>query len=332
MNEKKVILQDIADRLSISKVTVSKALSNKEGVSDELRKVIHTTAKDMGYMPIKNKNYESGKIAVLVRERYLQNDLYQTFYMDFYQQLVSKLMHADFLCSLMPVKHSETNIDKVIDNLLANKISDVIIMGPLKDIFIEKLRKSNLNILFLDYYLSDHPEACVAVDNFYGAYEITKYLIDRGHRKIGFVGTIRSTASILDRYLGYLKALYEKGLNPSILVDDRDANGKEKNIYLPNDLPTAFVCNCGETAFKVAMELEAQDLKIPADISIVTFDDDSFSKICKPPLTTMKFDIESMVDKVIQLITRTQEQEECDGFRTLVAGNIIERQSVRTLF
>lgn len=72
--------------------------------------------------------------------------------------------------------------------------------------------KVTVPIVYLDFYLDDIKEDSVISNSFYGTYQITHYLLQKGHRQIAFVGTLFSTKSITDRYLGYEKAMMEMGL------------------------------------------------------------------------------------------------------------------------
>lgn len=67
-------------------------------------------------------------------------------------------------------------------------------------------------MVYMDFYDKQLQEDCVISNSFYGAYYMTNYLFRMGHEKIGFVGTVLATESIMDRYLGYRKSLMEHGV------------------------------------------------------------------------------------------------------------------------
>lgn len=93
--------------------------------------------------------------------------------------------------------------------------------------------------LFLDFYDEHAAIDSIVTDNFYGAYEITNYLIQCGHRDIAYVGNIYSTSSIQDRYLGYYKSLLEHGMvfEDRLLLNDRDEHGRYIDIVFPEKCP-----------------------------------------------------------------------------------------------
>ena len=77
-----------------------------------------------------------------------------------------------------------------------------------------------------------------------------------GHRKIGFIGSKFATSSIFDRYMGYLKALIENGLEvrEDWVIDDRNQRDFIEMTF-PEEMPTAFVCNCDEAAYHAIRQL-----------------------------------------------------------------------------
>ena len=104
----------------------------------------------------------------------------------------------------------------------------------------------------------------VSNDDYYFSYKITNYVISQGHKKLRFVGNFEATTSICDRYMGFQKAMLENSLQTTIgeIIPDRDENGKRIEIPLPEDMPTAFICNCDETAELLINQLEEKGIKV----------------------------------------------------------------------
>lgn len=90
----------------------------------------------------------------------------------------------------------------------------------------------------------------VSMDNISAEYKMTEYLIELGHKKIAYVGSINATTSIMDRYLGYRRALHHYNIlyREDYLIEDRGEDRLFKELALPEDMPTAFVCNNDEIA------------------------------------------------------------------------------------
>lgn len=155
--------------------------------------------------------------------------------------------------------------------------------------------------MFLDFYDEHADIDSVVTDNFYGAYELTNYLIAQGHRDIAYAGNIYSTSSIQDRFLGYYKSLLEHRLplRNEWVLSDRDDEGAFVEMELPQPLPTAFVCNCDQVAHNLVHKLIALGYRVPEDCSVVGFDNDVYATLIVPQLTTVGVDIEQMARTAI---------------------------------
>ena len=137
----------------------------------------------------------------------------------------------------------------------------------------------------MDFYDDVIAGDSVQSDNVSGSFQITEHLLQSGCRKIAFVGSVRATSSIMDRYLGYCRALLQAGIEPRAdwRLEDRDADGSWIPLCLPKEMPDGFVCNCDEVAFNLVEKLKKEGYRIPEDIAVTGYDDHRFSTICTPP-------------------------------------------------
>jgi len=328
-------MKDIAERIGVSNVTVSKALNDKEGVSEELRAKIKEVADEMGYRyNIAAKSMKKGysyNVGVIVAERFAE-DL-QSFYLRFYQNICEALERYGYLGMLHILSHAEERELKLPKMYNEMKVDGLIILGQLSKPYIELLKDIEIPTIFLDFY-DEHDEFdSVISDNFYSSYEITNYLINHGHRDIAFVGNIYATSSIQDRFLGYYKSLLEHGmdLRKDYIINDRDVDGKFIDLVMPDDMPTAFVCNCDRVAYNLINQLKKSGYKIPDDCSVVGFDNDIFATLSEPKLTTVETNMEEMSRTAIKSIMRKIEDPDRETGRVLVKGKIVYRDSVKEI-
>ncbi|MCH1641330.1 LacI family DNA-binding transcriptional regulator [Paenibacillus timonensis] len=330
-----ITMKDIADKLGVSSVTVSKALNDKEGVSDTLKLKIKKVAGEMGYrFNSAAKSIKDGlsyNIGVMIPQRF--TGLRESFYLQVYQQIAIQLDHYGYfgiLNILSSEDEEQLNFPRVYSE---NKVDGIIILGQVSKKYIETVQNMELPKLFLDFYDEHAAIDSIVTDNFYGAYEITNYLIQCGHRDIAFVGNIYSTSSIQDRFLGYYKSLLEHGmaLNERLLLNDRDEHGAYIDIELPEQMPTAFVCNCDQVAYIFGERLNNMGYRVPDDCSIVGFDNDVYATLANPPLTTVEVDIEQMARSAVKAIMDKVSNPHRRIGRMLVQGKIIYRNSVKTL-
>ena len=332
---KTVKMSDIAQILNVSNVTVSKALANKDGVGEELRTKIKQVAIELGYRyNSAAKSLKDGRtynIGILIPQRFV--DVKTSFYWEMYQNVSSALLNHNYygiLEILRPEDEDENNLPKMIQD---NKVDGIIVLGQIKEGYVEAITAVYKSLIFLDFYDKHSNIDTVITDNFYGMYLLTDYLIEKGHRDIAFVGNNRATSSIQDRYLGYLKALLENDIpyNHDWLIVDRELNGKYIDIKLPSHMPTAFVCNCDEVAYRVIKEIKRNGLMVPRDISVVGFDNYLISDICEPAITTVEVDMKTMAESAVETLVRKINDMEYKPGRQLISGKIVIKNSVRQI-
>jgi LacI family transcriptional regulator len=333
--KKNITMNDIAKRLNVSVVSVSKALNNKEGVSEELKSKIIALADEMGYrynMVAKGmKEGYSYNIGVLIAERFTGE--HQSFYLNFFQYISKALEAYQYYGILQIISENDENEEILPKVYYDNKIDGFIVLGQIHKGYCEKIKSLGIPLIFLDFYDDSSDVDYVIMDNFYGAYEITNYLIRCGHKEIAFVGNVYATSSIQDRFLGYYKSLLENGikLNTEYIINDRDEQGKFIPLEVPKKLPTAFVCNCDRIAYILINTLKEKGYNVPDDCSVVGFDNDIYALLSQPKITTMQVDIDNMAKTVAKIIVKKIKNTDKRYGRVLVVGKIIYRDSVKRL-
>ncbi len=328
----KVSMSEIASELGISKVSVSKALSDKDGVSDELREKIKIKAKEMGYR-INNsarslKTERQYNIGILISEKFVMDN--EAYYFSVCGEIIKKL-DSYGTSGIMEIINAKTECDLTLPRVYnENKVDGIIVLGQLSSSYLEALERITIPMIYFDFYLQDSKIDAVIADNFYLGYQLTDLLIDKGHRKIAYVGSVDATSSIQDRYLGYYKALIENDipLRMDYVIEDRDKSGKFIELEIPKDLPTAFVCNCDRVAFTLIKKLKSLKIDVPKMCSVVGFDNSLFSHIAEPKITTVDNNIEKMVATAVKIISKKINNPQKTYDRILVPGTIIERDSI----
>ena len=331
---KAVRLSDIAQRLGVSTVTVSKALSDKKGVSDELRARIKETAAEMNYNPngkSTTRNGATGNIGVLIPSYFLEKG--DSFYWNMYQRVVTRLAAKNYFGILEVIDFGSLGEDRLPRLLRTAKVDGIIVIGQVEKQYIQYIRgHADVPIMFLDSYDNTNGNDSIISDGYYGMYSMTNHLIHHGHKDIFYVGTVGFTSSISDRYYGFCRAMRENGLvvDESRIVPDRDAEGKIQ-VELPSNLPTAFACNCDITAYQVIEKLQKCGLSVPEDISVVGFDDYQLDAIKAPSITTYAVDMDNMARSCVERLLRKIHNPSYTSNLKVVSGHIIVRSSVRVL-
>lgn len=333
---KNVTMSDIAKALSVSTVTVSKALGNKEGVSERVREEIIRVAEEMGYVyNLGNKEDEElthYNIGIIVNEIYM-NDTGNSFYWKIYQHITNSLKKNNCF-GILELLDMEAFEKKQLPKIAAEKkVDGIILLGQMDEKYVEALYSTGIPIVLLDFYTQDAKYDSITSDSFYSSYMLTNHLIINGHKKIAFVGNIYATSSILDRYLGYMKSLIEHRIeqDKDYVLCDRDEVGHYIDLELPQNMPTAFVCNCDEVAYLLINTLRAKGLEVPKDISVVGFDNYVFSNLISPALTTVEVNGEEMAETAVHTIIKKLKGGRAKIGRKIISSNIIYRDSVKDI-
>lgn len=182
------------------------------------------------------------------------------------------------------------------------KIDGIAFIGNLKWDYLQAVIACGLPYVLLDFYIPGSDLDCVLSDNLEGGFLLTKHLLTQGWHNIGFVGSILSSANIMERYLGYQRALRLAGIIPreDWILEDRDKNGALMPLKLPEELPHAFVCSCNDSRFAL---------------------------LCQPRLTTYQINTEKIAETAICRLAQKIRQEEVETMACTISGKLIIRES-----
>lgn len=301
-----VKMSDIGKALGVSTVTVSKALADKDGVSDDLRAKIKAKAQELGYkMSTVSQAMRTGRqnnIGILISERYLEE---HSYYWSLYQSLLVELIKKG-LFGILEIVSSQTENEQTMPRIISeNKVDAVILVGQLRKRYLNKITtEMQEKVIFLDFYDLYLPVSSVVADNYNGGYSLTKYLIDQGHKDIVYVGDITQTTSIMDRAMGYYKCMldYELKTRPQWYINDRNEEGFIIDPILPEKMPTAFVCNSDITAKRLINVLKKHNYRVPQDVSIVGYDNFPLEAHHDLGITTMEVGKDRLAQSAVKII------------------------------
>lgn len=330
--KKAVKLEDIAKRLNISVVSASNALKGKKGVSEELRKKVLDVAEELGYRPLSVDTQTKGgkKIGVLILKSYVMER--PSLYMDIYQKIVMEMTKKNGFV-LLEVLGIEKEKNCLPPKLVSDSsIEGIIVLGEIKDPYTARMKLwSDVPIIFVDYYKDIDNTDFIVTDGYRGMYCLTKLLLEKGMKEVMFVGTPLVTNSIMDRFVGYRRALMEYNIpySKDLLLEDRDINNYEIHFTVPKHLPEAFVCNCDKTANILVSQLKERKIAVPKDISVVGFDGFDIGNMGKTELTTYEIDRKSIAQVSVKLLLKRMNGSKTKyGIRT-IEGKIKQGNSVK---
>ncbi len=329
----KITLDRIAAEIGVSKVAVSKALNNQKGVSEALRKRIKEYADSIGYSK-RNSGIDicNKKFLYLINQDFFLTPSEQ-FYSTIFYFLSSACNKAN--CQLqIAFLEPENTLEKMKASISAFKPDGIYIAGEVGKSIIRYVEKMTTPTVFIDYYSPLYNCNYVYVDNYHLSYQLTKYVIQRGHRRIGFVGDITNTASIADRFFGYQRALQDERI-PFLSKWHINENLEKKTdpLSLPqtiDELPTAYLCHCDAAAQRLYTALAIRGLHVPEDISVISFDNTDLCDSLMPKLTSAGPNKEYYSRKAFQAMNDSLSIKS-KTLQVLVRTQLIERASVRNL-
>jgi DNA-binding LacI/PurR family transcriptional regulator len=237
----------------------------------------------------------------------------------FYQTLDEKLMN-------------DLSSFKLIEE---KKVDGLLLVGEMNHDFIMKIKDTGIPAVLVDHDIKNIPMDAVTSDNFNGAYEVISYLIDLGHRKIGFVTENLAHGTFHSRFLGYKEALkkhhipYDENLIESGIP--YSGQGILNKLLTQNTVPTA-IFNCNDLmAIKAITAAKDRGFNVPEDLSIVGFDDIEVSSQIHPPLTTVRVGREEMGALAVRKLLNRINDKNKKPAKTVLPTELVVRKSCKPI-
>lgn len=332
---KRITMQDVAEALDISKNAVSIALSNREGVSDELRAKILETATSLGYDFSKKRRENDGDIAILI-PAYIETDRY--FYYEIFWEIENEAARKNKKI-VRNIINCNAPIDTAFFTQLNSQYQGVIAIGVFPQAFVVELVRLVKRVVFVDNYYPKIKADYILTANQEATAELVDYLISMGHTDIAFVGSKDLTSSLHDRWIGFINGMksnklhvdYTKCITPtselvSQLSDEEEILSPLEELHYNHKMPTAWITGNDRVAYSLINLLTKMGYKVPQDVSVVGFDDMEFSAVSNPPLTTQRVPRALLAKEAISVLVKKKDStpiKKREYFTTLVERNSV---------
>ena len=292
--KKKTTIYDIAERLNLTAATVSRALNNNIKISENTRKLVQETAIEMNYeqntLARALKSGKSFNVGVIVPR--MDSNFFGSVIRGIEEELYPKGYHV-IVCQT----HDQEKLETGNINSLLNAQVDGILMSisnsKTKNKIFNNLSDKNVPLIFFDRKRNIEGVSSVTIDDFNGAYEATKHLIEQGCKRIAHLSNDRSIEIFKDRYLGYKQALIDHGLecDESLVIETAskvDEGRRITNILLSMERPPDAIFSSSDfTALGAIQEIKAHGLTIPDDICVVGFSNEPFTRFMELSITSV---------------------------------------------
>ncbi len=294
--KKDITIYDIAQRLSLSSATVSRALQDHPAINKNTRKKIQQTAKDLGYrhntFASSLRKQKTNTIGVIVHEL---NSNFITSVLAGIEKVTTEagydLIIAHSSESYTKEAANALNLfHKRVDGLIASLAFDT------KDLaHYESFDEKGIPVIFFDRVEEKSESTKVIIDNYKCGYQATRHLVEQGCKRIVLVTASLKRNVYAQRHKGYTDALYDSGIayeKERVLIKDLSEQcGVEAALQILKMKPLpdgAFITNDFSAA--VCMRtLREHGVRIPEDIAIVGFNNDAISKLVEPQMTTIDY-------------------------------------------
>ncbi len=330
-------LKDIAEPLGVSEVTVSNALSGKKGVSDKLRSLILDKAREINFdlsRYDRKKNY-SPLVGVIISKSII--DKKSQFYRALYEKLILAAAEEGLLVVTEHI--CEEGEDEALPQLAsAGKTDGLFLLGEMQDSLICRLKgQADIPVVLLNYYKPSLGCDSVICNDYMGMYEVTEYLIRRGHREIAFVGTGGRSEAARERFCGFLKCMseYRLPVRPEWIIEREDSELPDSIPASSGALPTAFACSGDSAAASVLRALKELGLRVPQDMSLAGYggcDDDPSDSMLWTGMTGYAVDMKAMAQEAVRVMMKRIEGYKGEPRVWSVVSHIVEKNSVRAIF
>lgn len=278
---RKVTMQDIADALGISRVTVWKVFNDHGGVSPALRKSILEKANELGYAKanLDSAPEEQKKTVSLIVSRPDSS----TFWTNIIHRMAQELAkhNINLMYTYMPTTYTEGFTMPSV--LKSDMVQGAIILNIYDAKLIQLISKLELPKVFLDTVPQIHNCSLqgdlILLEGYSTLYQITESVISRGLTNIGFIGDIQYSKTNLDRYRGFCQCMKEHNLeiNPKHCLTGSIgifSYAQELNDFLDSlpVLPEAFICASDHIAHFLQIYFSEHQKRIPKGILITGYD------------------------------------------------------------
>ncbi len=333
-------LRDVAQLAGVSTATVSYALSGKRTISEETKERINNAIKQLDYVPDLNARSLSMRDSKLIGVVVPQTEPGERlmFQNSFYSEVLGSIEYYarqqgyHILISATDANESYLTLAK------KRNLDGIIVIGMYPDTFYRQMKKTQIPIVLIDSYCNDHYYHNIRIDDAYGSYLATKYMLENGHCHIAFfAGQLKENGVMKKRLLGYQQALQEFDISYSseyVFEGQIDyANGIElANKLVKSGLPATGVVAAADILAIGAVKgfFEARK-RIPEDYSIIGFDDVEIAQYMTPGLTTIRQQISLKGQKAVELLLKHIEDLDLPKQEEILPLQLVVRGSVKKI-
>ena len=338
MTAQKTNINDIAIKTGLSISTVSRVLNGKAEqfrIGKKSQQKINEAAKELNYVPNKFaaslRTGKSNTIALIIPS--LQNP----FFADLSSNINAEIRKYGFT-TMISDSDENFEIEKMELQQMVSRNVDGLIIVPSGNQWdhIKYFYDLGLPIICIDRYFEDLELPFVSTDNYEGAYNATKYLIENGHSNISCIQGVQHSTPNKLRVKGFKNAMEEAGFHDYIVTGDDFSfqNGylETKLLFHQKQIPTAIFTLSNTIAMGCIKALKEMNIRIPEDISLITFDEHPYLDYLETPLSCIAQPVNDISKIAVKfLFLQINKEEGNRNKQVLLKPQMILKKSVRRI-
>ena len=307
VERKKTTISDVAKYAGVSKSTVSKYLNKPEELTEEYRNRVAKAVKDLNYVPnnlARSMRTKTMQLALVVR------DIENPFFAEIFTHIRYNALKYGYRVFIITTENDMDELDYYINNIENINADGVILCFVNEDHLVDKFDElcKKIPVTFITWgYESDKADSII-IPLSVSMFDITKYLIDLGHKKIAFVGGPADSRNTKEKVAGFKRALASAGLSVPddyikiSLTGFRAGYHLTQELLLQQDVPDAIVAATDEVAIGVIKCLTHNNYRVPEDIAVTGHDGIFLSYLFDPPITTKEIPIEEVCQNAVDML------------------------------
>lgn len=296
-----VTMRDIADLAGVSPGTVSRALKNQSGLTEQTRQLILRCAAELGYNALNLRSNKLRRVGFLTSR--LPNLTINPFYAPILHGVEDACHDEEIALSYISLRPGE----RVAEIVRRHEADGLLCVGHIESRLLERIAALGLPFVLVDHWVQGI--ASVNIDNSGGAEQAVRHLIGQGYKRIAFVGDT-SQYPIKKRLFSFRHTLFEAGIltDPTLEVSPETPytrvgiQAAVLSLLSSKPRPEAFFIPNDESALWAIQICLDAGLRVPEDIAIVGFDDIYAASHANPALTTVRVDKELLGRTGLELL------------------------------
>lgn len=328
-----VTISDVAKLANVSTATVSRVLSNSGNVKKETTEKVLEAIQKLNYQPNvlarQLRKLETKTILVVVP------DITNTFFSKILRGIERVAIENDYEVLLGDTGNDVERERGYLDILRQKKADGMILLTARLESHLLEEMAGEFPVVLACEYLEGSTIPTVSIDNISSARKATEYLINLGHRRIGFISGPLNVILSRDRLKGFRQAMAQHNIPiESFLVQEGDFSFESGYNMMMKFLaldqpPTAVFAANDEMAIGAIKAIKSKGLHVPDDISVVGFDDIKFASIYEPALTTISQPMFEIGKKAMELLIKLINKDQLEKNQYILEDQLVIRETCK---